>query len=547
MKDIVNDICVGGVVALFLSLLLSCSSDKPGNIEPRLLTLPATDISRTEATIAGQCVADEGVVRPQLWFGYGTDEEMRQQSSTLTPDADGTVRLRLTSLTPGTTYYYMLRGSSGKAALSGERQSFATQPNEKPTVGEAKVLGASPLSAIVGYTIADTGGDPVTQSGCYLSRQDNADEATRIVQDGAAAEDGTLRLRVGGLQPGVTYTVRPFAVNRNGEDVGESVTFATSSATMVSEAGQLTMLLGDDKYSYSSISIAGSLNGDDLRTLRDMAGRDNDDRATAGQLTDIDLSGAQIVEGGKAYASGHFTETGVAGTALFALCQKLRRVVLPLQTVRVEGDAFKDCSSLTSIVVPVMVESIIPSSGCTALAEISVAVGNSRYKSEDGVLLSADGKSIVWFPMGKGGDYTLPSTVTSVGEYAFRDCSIERFVFDDGLTSIGKCAFYNSKVKEVTLPSTLKTVPTGTFQKCAALTTVRLGADTELLGDYVFDGCPLASLYVDAPTPPVCSSKTFATSGANLFTSCRVYVPKGRKAYYRGNSTWAQFKRISEE
>ena len=547
MKDIVNDICVGGVVTLFLSLLLSCSSDKPDNIEPRLLTMAATDISRTEATIAGQCVANEGAVMPKLWFGYGTDEGMSQQSEQLTPDNNGTVRLRLMSLTPGTTYYYMLRGGSGKAALNGERQSFATLPNEKPTVGKAKVQGVSPLSAIVAYTIADTGGDPVTQSGCYLSRQDNVDEATRIVMDGAAAEDGTLRLRVGGLQPGVTYTVRPFAVNRNGEDVGEAVTFATSSATMVSEAGQLTMLLGDDKYSYSSISIAGSLNGDDLRTLRDMAGRDNNDRATAGRLTDIDLSGAQIVEGGRAYASGHFTETGVVGTALFAYCQNLRRVVLPLQAVRLEGDAFKDCSSLCSIVVPVMVESITPSSGCSSLSEISVASGNTRYCSKDGVLLSADGKSIVWFPMGKGGDYTLPSSVTSVGDYAFRDCCIEQFAFADGLTSIGKCAFYNSKVREVSLPSTLKQVPTGTFQKCAALTTVRLGTDTELLGEYVFDGCPLTSLYIDAPTPPVCSGKTFATSGANLFTSCRVYVPKGRKAYYRGNSTWAQFKRISEE
>lgn len=325
------------------------------------------------------------------------------------------------------------------------------------------------------------------------------------------------------------------------------MTLVTSLATTISEAGQLTQLVGDDKYNYAAIAIAGTLNGDDLRTLRDMAGRDNEDHATNGQLADIDLSGAQIVEGGKAYAAGHYTQNNVVGTALFASCQKLRRIVLPLQTIRIEGDAFKDCSSLSTIIIPALVEKITPSSGCTALANISVAAGNSHYCSKDGVLLSADGSAILWFPMGKGGAYTLPATVTEVGDYAFRDCSIEKFVFAAGLKSIGKYTFYNSKVKEASLPSTLKQVPTGLFQKCAHLATVHLGQATELLGEYVFDGCPLTNLYISAPTPPVCSDKSFATSGTYLFNTCRIHVPEGRRIYYRGNATWAKFKIIKED
>lgn len=540
---------------LCVALLGACSSDKPDNLEPQLHTLEATDISRTEATIAGQCQVEEGAVRPQLWFCYGEDERMEQKTDIVNADGmtNGRVQLQLTSLTPGTTYYYMLQGGSGKAVLNGERLSFTTLPNEKPVVGKVEVLGISPLSVIVGYTIADTGGDAVTQSGCYLSRQDNtaADggwaNATRVVQTDAPTANGMLRLRIGGLQPGATYTLRPFAVNKNGEAVGEDVTLVTSTATTISEAGQLTQLVGDDKYNYTAIAIAGTLNGDDLRTLRDMAGRDNEDHATHGQLADIDLSGAQIVEGGKAYAAGHYTQNNVVGTALFASCQKLRRIVLPLQTIKIEGDAFKDCSSLSTIIIPALVEKITPSSGCTALANISVAAGNSHYCSKDGVLLSADGSAILWFPMGKGGAYTLPATVTEVGDYAFRDCSIEKFVFAAGLKSIGKYTFYNSKVKEVSLPSTLKQVPTGLFQKCARLATVHLGQATELLGEYVFDGCPLTNLYISAPTPPVCTDKSFATSGTYLFSTCRIHVPKGRRIYYRGNATWAKFKIIKED
>lgn len=544
--------------------LASCSSDKPDNFEPQLQTLEAIDITRNEATMVGQCHTTGSTEMPQLWFCYGDDPSMSQKTAVLTPadnnggKPDGTVVYRLNQLTPSTTYYYKLQGGSGNIVLSGEQLSFTTQPNAKPTTGKVTVLGISPLSAIVSYSISETGGDPITESGCYLSRQDGGtmgDATTstgsgntiKLVQTGDADENGMFRLRIGGLQPEVAYSIRPFAANKNGEDVGEAVSFVTTSTSIINDAGQLTELVGDDKYRFTTLSIAGFLNGDDLRTLRDMAGCDNEGKATAGQLSDIDLSGAQIAEGGKAYAEGHFTQTNVVGKAMLASCEKLKRIVLPLQTTKIEADAFRNCSSLHTIEVPTLVESIETSAGCTALTEINVQAGNSHYSSKDGVLLSGDGKSILWFPMGKEGEYTLPSTVTTVGDYAFRNCRIETFHFADGLTSIGKYAFYNSSVKEVSLPSTVKQIPTGLFQKCANLTTVHLGKNTEMLGDYVFDGCPITNLYISAPTPPYCSNNTFASSGNNIFSTCRVHVPKNRRIYYRGDMIWAQFKRIVEE
>lgn len=537
--------------------LASCSSDKPDNFEPQLQTLEAIDITRNEATMVGQCHTTGATEMPQLWFCYGDDPSMSQKTAVLTPadnngdKPDGTVVYRLNQLTPSTTYYYKLQGGSGNIVLSGEQLSFTTQPNAKPTAGEVTVLGISPLSAIVSYSISETGGDPITESGCYLSRQDGGtmgDATTiKLVQTGDADDNGMFRLRIGGLQPEVAYSIRPFAANKNGEDVGEAVSFVTTSTSIINDAGQLTELVGDDKYRFTTLSIAGFLNGDDLRTLRDMAGCDNEGKATAGQLSDIDLSGAQIAEGGKAYAEGHFTQTNVVGKAMLASCEKLKRIVLPLQTTKIEADAFRNCSSLHTIEVPTLVESIETSAGCTALTEINVQAGNSHYSSKDGVLLSGDGKDILWFPMGKEGEYTLPSTVTTVGDYAFRNCRIETFHFADGLTSIGKYVFYNSSVKEVSLPSTVKQIPTGLFQKCADLTTVHLGKNTELLGDYVFDGCPITNLYISAPTPPYCSNSTFASSGNNIFSTCRVHVPKNRRIYYRGDVIWAQFKRIVEE
>ena len=534
-----------------VALLCSCSSDKPDSLEPHLQTLPATDITRTEATILGRCQTDNGVEMPQLWFCYGVDESMSERSEALEA-ADGSVSMRLRNLTAGTTYYYMLQGGNGTAVLSGETLNFTTLPNLQPTIGDVKVLSSSPMSVIVGYRIADDGGDEITESGCRVSRQDGAamsdgEKETTIMQTDAVGADGFYRLRIGNLQPSTAYTICPFAKNRNGEAVGEPLSFTTPTAVVLDEAGMLSVVIGDDIYKYTTISIAGPLNGDDLRTLRHMAGRGIDGSATNGRLADIDISGARIVAGGGVYDAAHYSEDDVVGVGLFAACNNLKNIKLPMDVVRIEKDAFLNCSSLRSIVIPATVSSIVPSAGCTSLEEISVSGANTSYTSSDGVLLSGDAKSILWFPMGKRGDYALPATVTAVGPYAFRECSIEKFVFPAGLTKIGECAFYNSKVKEVALPSTLKLLPTGVFQKCADLKTVRLGDDVELLSDYVFDGCPLTDLYITAPLPPVCGSNTFATTGADFVKTCRLHVPKGRKKYYRANAKWNVFDNIVEE
>lgn len=544
-----NRLCITFVAVV--ALLCSCSSDKPDSLEPHLQTLPATDITRTEATISGRCQTDNGVDMPQLWFRYGVDESMSERSEALEA-ADGSVSMRLRNLTAGTTYYYMLQGGNGTAVLSGETLNFTTLPNLQPTIGDVKVLSSSPMSVIVGYRIADDGGDEIAESGCRISRQDGAamsegEKETTIMQAGSVGADGFYRLRIGNLQPSTAYTICPFAKNRNGEAVGEPLSFTTPTAVVLDEAGMLSVVIGDDIYKYTTISIAGPLNGDDLRTLRHMAGRGIDGSATNGRLADIDISGARIVAGGGVYDAAHYSEDDVVGVGLFAACNNLKNIKLPMDVVRIEKDAFLNCSLLRSIVIPATVSSIVPSAGCTSLEEISVSGANTSYTSSDGVLLSGDAKSILWFPMGKRGDYALPATVTAVGPYAFRECSIEKFVFPAGLTKIGECAFYNSKVKEVALPSTLKLLPTGVFQKCADLRTVRLGNDVELLSDYVFDGCPLTDLYITAPLPPVCGSNTFATTGADFVKTCRLHVPKGRKKYYRANAKWNVFDNIVEE
>lgn len=235
----------------------------------------------------------------------------------------------------------------------------------------------------------------------------------------------------------------------------------------------------------------------------------------------------------------------VQGT--FAGCEKLTHVVLPADATTIEKDAFADCTSLREIEIPASAGSILPSSGCTALEAITVSPANAHYQSQDGVLLNAEGNRIVWFPMGKKGKYTLPTAFTSIGAYAFRECSIETFYLSDNVETLGQGAFMDSQVKEIHLGAGIKLIPTGVFQGCRKLTKVYLGAKTEHISNYAFDESPLTDLYVSASTIPYCEENAFSNKVANFFTTCVVHVPAGMKKGYQNHKIWGKFTHIVEE
>lgn len=179
------------IYSLVVAVLFSCSSDKPDNFEPRLLTLSASDISRTEATLQGKCFIDKGSVKPKLWFRFGNDASMNVKQD-VTAEHDDSVSLHLSGLTAGTTYYYMLQGSNGTASLSGEMLNFTTAPNNRPTVGKAEILSSGPMSVIVGYGIVDNGGDPVTLNGCRIyCTESNGDNEVRIFEQSEGTDKNT--------------------------------------------------------------------------------------------------------------------------------------------------------------------------------------------------------------------------------------------------------------------------------------------------------------------------------------------------------------------
>lgn len=519
----------------------ACGEDNvPVNLEPRLSVSGATDITRTEATLRGTVVLQGNTDMPGLRFVYGEDAGETTQVEALADN--GSVSSRITGLTPGTQYTFYLQAYNDRTTVNSGTMTFTTIPNDKPTIGELTILSHGPASAIVRYTITDDGGEEITETGCYVTCA--SDGETYKVVTTLPGNDGTYKVRIGELRQNTTYELKAFASNKEGETIGEALSFTTGNAVTLTEPGMLRSLMGDNLYAYRSLSFAGPMNGDDLACLRNMAGIDMDGSATQGQLAHIDIADVSIVAGGGSYAESRYTEDNVIGYGMFAGCSKLESIVMPDNVTVIERDALRDCASLTSLTIPASVEEITPSSGCAALAEIQVSPANSHYRSDGGALFNADATALVWFPMGKEGDYTLPITVMSIDDYAFTGCKITSLTLPDELTDIGQSAFYGCELEEIHMPDKLRQIPVGVFQDCRRLSTVYLGTDTELVSDYAFDGCPLLHLYLSASYPPVCRPDAFGRSSDEIFSTCVLHVPSNRLAMYKQDSEWGQFKNI---
>ena len=162
--------------------------------------------------------------------------------------------------------------------------------------------------------------------------------------------------------------------------------------------------------------------------------------------------------------------TSIGGSA-FCGCKNLTSVMIPNSVTSIGNEAFIFCESLTSVTIPNSVTSIGggPFAGCDKLTEIRVSAGNTHFKSVDGILFTADGKTLIQFPAGKSlTKYTIPESVTSIGNKAFSWC--------ESLTS-------------VTIPNSVTSIGYSAFWGCESLTSVTIPDSVTSIGDYAFFGC----------------------------------------------------------
>lgn len=158
--------------------------------------------------------------------------------------------------------------------------------------------------------------------------------------------------------------------------------------------------------------------------------------------------GARAFEGCAGLASATLPD-GVreVGARAFADCTGLVHVWIPEGVESIGEGAFAGCTSLAYVEIPASVTNVGARAfvGCASLAEIAVVRANRSYAARNGMLLTADGRTLL---EGVNGDAAVPDGVETVAAGAFAG---------------------RSGLARVSLPASVRMVGAGAFAGCAAL------------------------------------------------------------------------------
>ncbi len=178
------------------------------------------------------------------------------------------------------------------------------------------------------------------------------------------------------------------------------------------------------------------------------------------------------------------------GRRAFVRCDDLATMTLPAGLTSI-GDMAFQYSGLTTVTIPAgaaLGENVFV--GCTRLASVYVAAGSTRYASRDGVLFDRDLTTLLLYPAGKGGKYTIPDTVTTVAAGAFGSSGLTIVTVPDSVRTLGEGAFNNCKsLIQANLGAGLTEIPRSAFINCTALESFAIPAGVKTVCRAAFAYC----------------------------------------------------------
>jgi hypothetical protein len=160
-------------------------------------------------------------------------------------------------------------------------------------------------------------------------------------------------------------------------------------------------------------------------------------------------------------------------------CGMAGSYAIPNTVNQIGAWAFAGCSRLTDVTIPNSVTSmgVWAFADCWSMSAINVDAGNVSYSSANGVLFNQDQTTLIQFPPATTGSYSIPGSVTSIGNYAFDGSSVTNVTIPETVTSIGDGAFDAcTKLTNVTIPKSVTSMGNSPFEACFGLTGITVEA-----------------------------------------------------------------------
>ena len=242
-----------------------------------------------------------------------------------------------------------------------------------------------------------------------------------------------------------------------------------------------------------------------------------------------------VIPSSVTYNNITYTVTGIGDYAFYD-CYRFTSVTIPNSVISFGKEAFYRNPSLVSIVVESGNPKYDSRDNCNAIIETAT---NTLVQGCKGSVIPATVTSIGQRAF-RGCSITsiiIPNSVTTIDAYAFCDCiSLESITIPDSVTSLGEHAFYGCyNMTSATIGNSVTSIGENAFAACMAMTSITIGNSVTHIYSNAFRSCrkltsiviPNSVIYIDAFAFYACSDLTSITIpnsitslGERVFSAC---------------------------